>query len=199
MCLRVSFKKKNMKKIIVSASLKSLKKGVWSGFITGSQRYGSAPKCHGSPTLTKIVWTYGSVSYVGPHISIVLGVVSTPTWRAGGAQRRVWEEAEPLYLPGEPQVTLLLIPAMAVDVECATLAVIDEIRVMYKTVPLHLVIIWWIPKGVPGTGTVTAAEHCSGEQLLFLWMSTCWKLRVIKQCFGFRSKKENSTRYKKIW
>jgi hypothetical protein len=60
-----------------------------------------------------------------------LGVVSTPTWRAGGAQRRVWEQAEPLYLPGEPQVTLLLTPAMAVDVEFAALAVINEIPVTH--------------------------------------------------------------------
>jgi hypothetical protein len=48
MCLRVSYKKKNMKKIIFP-----LKKGVGSGSI--SQRYGSedpirTPKCPGSPT-----------------------------------------------------------------------------------------------------------------------------------------------------
>ncbi len=42
MCLRLSYKKK---------SLKSLKKGVKSGPGSISQGYGSAPKCHGSPTL----------------------------------------------------------------------------------------------------------------------------------------------------
>jgi hypothetical protein len=61
MCLWASFKKK-MKKIIFFASLKSMKKGVWSGVGSGSiiQRYGSrgsgsVPKCHGSPTLQKTV------------------------------------------------------------------------------------------------------------------------------------------------
>ncbi len=67
-----------------------------------------------TPTLTETVLTYDSICYVGPRTSIVLGVVSTPTWRAGGAQRRVWEEAEPLSLPGEPQVTLFLIPGGSV-------------------------------------------------------------------------------------
>jgi hypothetical protein len=41
--------KNNGKKNNFLASLKSLKKGVGSGFV--SQRYGSAPKCHGSPAL----------------------------------------------------------------------------------------------------------------------------------------------------
>ncbi len=62
--MRVSYKKKiwqKVKKHNFFASLKSLKKGVGSedgsgagsGSVTGSQRYGSgsAPKCHGSPTL----------------------------------------------------------------------------------------------------------------------------------------------------
>ena len=42
-----------MKKITSFASLKSLKKRVGSGVgsVSISQRYGSAPKCHGSPTL----------------------------------------------------------------------------------------------------------------------------------------------------
>ncbi len=51
MCLWASHKKKYEKKYFFHASLQSMKKGV--GFI--SQRYGSgsgsAPKCHGSPTL----------------------------------------------------------------------------------------------------------------------------------------------------
>jgi hypothetical protein len=46
-----------MKKIFFFASLKSMKKEVGSGVGSGSnsQRYGSgsAPKCHGSPTLKK--------------------------------------------------------------------------------------------------------------------------------------------------
>ncbi len=50
-------KEKNMNKIFFFASLKSLKKGVGSGteFGTGSvsKRYGSTPKCHGSPTLVE--------------------------------------------------------------------------------------------------------------------------------------------------
>jgi hypothetical protein len=48
MCLWLSYKKKIWGKVFF-ASLKSLKKGVGSGFV--SQRYGSAPKCHGTPTL----------------------------------------------------------------------------------------------------------------------------------------------------
>jgi hypothetical protein len=47
MCLRVSYEKKNMKKIKKFLHrFKSLKKGVGSGSV--SQRYRSAPKCHGS-------------------------------------------------------------------------------------------------------------------------------------------------------
>ncbi len=53
MCLQASYKKKIWKKNNFFASLKSLKKGVGSGVGSGSisQRYRSAPKCHGSPTL----------------------------------------------------------------------------------------------------------------------------------------------------
>jgi hypothetical protein len=51
MCLRISYKKKIRK--FFYASLKPLKKGVESG--VGS---GSAPKCHGSPTL--VFKPYGS-------------------------------------------------------------------------------------------------------------------------------------------
>jgi hypothetical protein len=47
--MRVRCKKKYEEKIFYSASLKSLKKGIGSG--STSQRSGSAPKYHGSPTL----------------------------------------------------------------------------------------------------------------------------------------------------
>jgi hypothetical protein len=59
MCLRVSYKKKNVN--IFFSSLKSLKKGVGSGSI--SQRSGSALKCHGSPTLVFNLsrWTSQSI------------------------------------------------------------------------------------------------------------------------------------------
>jgi hypothetical protein len=53
-----------MKKIFFFASLKSMKKGVGSGSI--SHRYGSAPKCHGSSTLVKLMegeeWCGGHTS-----------------------------------------------------------------------------------------------------------------------------------------
>ncbi len=48
MCLRVSYKKRIWREKFFFASLKSPKKRVGSGSI--SPRYGSAPKCHGSPT-----------------------------------------------------------------------------------------------------------------------------------------------------
>ena len=53
MCLRVSYKKKYEENFFFLASLKSLRKVVGSGVGSGSvsQRYGSAPKCHKSPTL----------------------------------------------------------------------------------------------------------------------------------------------------
>jgi hypothetical protein len=56
MCLRLSYKKKIRKKYFFAfASFKSLKKEVGSGVGSGSvsQRYGSAPKCHRSPTLPR--------------------------------------------------------------------------------------------------------------------------------------------------
>ncbi len=50
MSVQVNFvRKKIWKKIICLASLKSLKIGVGSGSISQTQRYGSAPKCHGLP------------------------------------------------------------------------------------------------------------------------------------------------------
>ncbi len=58
MCLWVSYKKKICKNKFF-ASLNSLKKGAGSGVGSGSgsisKRYGSAPKCHGSPTLVDTV------------------------------------------------------------------------------------------------------------------------------------------------
>jgi hypothetical protein len=55
MCLWAGYKEKYEEKKF-SASLKSMKKGVRSGVGSGSisQRYGSIPKCHGSPTLRSI-------------------------------------------------------------------------------------------------------------------------------------------------
>jgi hypothetical protein len=49
MSVRVCYKKKTYEKNNFLASLKLLKKGVESTV----HRYGSAPKCHGSPTLTE--------------------------------------------------------------------------------------------------------------------------------------------------
>jgi hypothetical protein len=49
MCLRLRYKKKNMKFFLASLKLpKRVGSGVRSGSV--SQRSGSAPKCHGSPT-----------------------------------------------------------------------------------------------------------------------------------------------------
>jgi hypothetical protein len=52
MCLHVSYKEKYAKRYIF-APLKSLKKGVGSGSVSQRCGSGSAPKCHGSPSLIK--------------------------------------------------------------------------------------------------------------------------------------------------
>jgi hypothetical protein len=61
------------------ASLKSLKKGVGSGVGSGSgfvsQRYESAPKCHGSPILQG---TNFNLNYCSPRL-LVTNVASTRT------------------------------------------------------------------------------------------------------------------------
>jgi len=65
-------KEKNMKKKnIFFASLKSIKKVVGSGVGSASisQRYGSAPKCHESPTL---LYTYKS-NCSGSGRSVIIG------------------------------------------------------------------------------------------------------------------------------
>jgi hypothetical protein len=76
MCLWVSYKNKIFLKNIFFTSLKSLKKGVGSGVGSGfiSQRYrsGSAPKCHGSPTLiTALLWLNNITALLPPITKLI--------------------------------------------------------------------------------------------------------------------------------
>jgi hypothetical protein len=114
MCLQVSYKKKK----IFFTSLKSLTKGVGSGVGSGffCQRYGSAPKCHGSPTLRIIQQEpnleelkYGGVEGL-PSLGLLRLLVDTaqaqhfPLLHAHSASR--WVRA-----PAQPFLQLLPTPA----------------------------------------------------------------------------------------